>query len=303
MRILLIGKNGQLGWELQRTLATLGAVFAHDAPEIDLTDPEQLNNGLEDLLENSQPQVIVNASAYTAVDRAEAEPDKALAVNALAPGRLAELAMPRRMALIHYSTDYVFDGRKGAGYVEQDAPNPLNIYGSSKLAGEQAIQKIDGAYLILRTSWVYSLRRASFVTKVMEWARRNPSLHIVADQIGNPTWARMLAEVTAQVLAASDRRSPASWINERKGIYHLAGDGCASRFEWAQAILRLDPRPEEQVTKELLAARTADFPSPAERPLYSALDCTHFKDTFGFSLPDWQTCLKMALDSDLEGKA
>jgi dTDP-4-dehydrorhamnose reductase len=299
MRILLLGKNGQLGWELHRSLAALGPVAAYDAPEIDLAEPSWLEKDLAELVESSQPQVIVNATAYTAVDQAEAEPEKALVVNATAPGRLAELARRTGAALIHYSTDYVFDGAKGNEYIENDQPNPLNVYGKSKLAGEKAVQHAGGATLILRTSWVYSLRRSSFVTKVLEWSRRNPRMQLVSDQVGNPTWARMLAETTALILASANSDSPVDWLEERKGIYHLAGDGCASRYEWGQAILRMDPHPEEQVVQELLAARTADFPSAAERPLYSALNCAHFKQTFGLSLPDWQTCLQLAMEGNV----
>ena len=280
MRILLLGKNGQVGWELRRTLAPLGLVAAYDAPEIDLAEPIGLERNLKDLVESMQPQVIVNATAYTAVDRAETEPKKAIAVNAAAPARLAELAHTAGAALIHYSTDYVFDGKKGSDYVETDPPNPLNVYGNSKLTGEKAIQEIDGASLILRTSWVYSLRRSSFISKVLEWSRRNPDLRLVSDQVGSPTWARMLAEVTAQILAASSRH-PVGWIYEHRGLYHLAGDGSASRYEWGRAILHLDPHPEEQVVHELLEARTADFPRRGRAPA-----------PFGAGLRKFQTNLR-----------
>ena len=288
--ILLLGKNGQLGWELQRTVATLGRIQAVDFPEINLANL----GGLDRLILDANPDIVINATAYTAVDRAEQEQDIAMLVNAQAPGVLADLAKRCGAIFVHYSTDYVFDGTKGTAYVESDAPNPLNVYGASKLAGEQAIQVAGGAWLVLRTSWVYSLRRPSFVTKVLEWARQQETLRVVSDQVGNPTWARMLAEVTAQMLAISGP-DPFGWVRERSGVYHLAGSGSASRLEWADAILRLDPAREQQHVRSIEAAATVDFPTPAVRPLFSALDCTLFKDTFGLQLPSWQTALQLAL--------
>ena len=296
MRILLLGKIGQLGWELHRTLPPVGDIFAFDYPEIDLAQPESLRG----LVQTIQPQVIVNATAYTAVDRAEAEPQLALAINGLAPGILAEAALQVNSALIHFSTDYVFDGTKGSPYLETDLPNPLCVYGSSKLAGEQVISEVGGAYLILRTSWVYSLRRDSFVTKVLEWARRKQNLRVVSDQVSNPTWARMLAEASAQLLAIATQNSAggiAAWLRERQGIYHLAGGGYTSRLEWARTILKKDPHSEEQLTHEIQPALTTDFPTPANRPLFSALDCQKFSDAFDLRLPDWDMALSLAMDT------
>lgn len=293
MRILLLGNSGQLGWELERTLATVGDVLAISYPEIDLTNP----GGLRDLIRRADPRIIVNAAAYTGVDQAEREADVAYAINAAAPEIMAEAALEIGAALIHYSTDYVFDGMKGSPYVETDDPNPLGVYGSSKLAGERAIQAAGGAALIFRTSWVYSLRRESFVTKVLEWARKQPVLRIVDDQIGNPTWCRMLAEITAQLIAKAGP-DPVGWIGERRGLYHLAGSGQASRLEWAREILSLDPKKSEQVVQELLPAKTGDFPTPARRPLFSALNCDLFDKTFGLQLPDWQEALELAMAGD-----
>jgi len=304
LRILLLGKIGQLGWELRRTLPPLGEIFVFDYPEIDLAQPESLR----ELVQKIGPHVIVNATAYTAVDRAEAEPQLALAINGLAPGILAEVALQVKSVLIHYSTDYVFDGAKGSLYLETDLPNPLNIYGSSKLAGERAISEVGGAYLILRTSWVYSLRRDSFVMKVLEWSRQKQNLRVVSDQVGNPTWARMLAEASAQLLAIAARNSTRdinAWFQERRGIYHLAGGGFTSRLEWARAILKYDPHREEQLTHEILSALTSDFPTPAKRPLFSALDCQKFSDVFDLRLPDWEDALHLAIETsqvDLRGK-
>jgi len=287
-RILLIGKKGQLGWELQRTLATLGELTAVDYPEIDLEHPESGR----DLIRQVRPQVIVNAAAYTAVDQAETEQERAWNINAIAPGLLAEEARRSNAIFVHYSTDYVFDGKKGAPYIEADTPNPLNFYGRSKLEGERLVQEAGGISLILRTSWVYSLRQqGGFVGKVLQWSRQQETLRMVDDQIGNPTWARMLAEMTSQVLARGEK-----YIHERTGLYHLAGSGFASRLEWAQVILELDPHRQEQTVKDIFPALTTDFPTPAERPLFSALDCDNFAATFGLRLPAWETALQMAME-------
>jgi dTDP-4-dehydrorhamnose reductase len=290
VNILLLGNTGQLGWELQRTLAPLGQVAALDYPEVNLADAA----GLRQIVRRLHPQVIVNATAYTAVDRAESETELAMAVNSRGPGILAEEAAALGAALLHFSTDYVFDGAKGSAYIETDIPNPLNVYGRSKWGGEQAVQQVGGAYLILRTSWVYSLRRDSFVTKVLKWARQQRTLRLVTDQVSNPTWARMLAEVTAQMLAMGGR-DVVPWLTERRGLYHLAGDGYASRMEWAQAILRCDPHRDEQVIGDILPGQTDDFPSPACRPLFSALNCDHFFEVFGLRLPPWEIALRLAM--------
>ncbi len=290
MRVLLLGKIGQVGWELQRTLAPLGEVIALDYPEVDFLQPETLRS----VVRRTRPEVIVNAAAYTAVDRAEEEPEKAHAINAEAPRVLAEEAHALDAALIHYSTDFVFDGTKGAPYTEADTPNPINEYGRSKLAGEQAIQQVGSAYLIFRTSWVYSLRRPCFVTKVLGWARQHDTLRIVDDQIGSPTWCRMLAEVTAQVLAQG-ALNVRDFVSERQGVYHLAGTGAVSRFEWAQAILALTKDDQRRV-RQVLPARSTDFPTPASRPAFSALDVSAFHHTFGIGLPDWRDALQLAVN-------
>jgi dTDP-4-dehydrorhamnose reductase len=291
MKILLIGKNGQVGWELQRTLAPLGEIIAIDFPDINLADEAHTRLWVQ----RTAPQVIVNAAAYTAVDEAESEAEIAMAVNGTAPGVLAEAARALDAILIHFSSDYVFDGTKGEAYIESDATSPLNVYGLSKLAGDQNIQQIDGDYLILRTTWVYSMRQGGFVRKVLEWARNYKELRIVSDQIGSPTWARALAEVTAQVLAKSGR-NPSAWISERKGLYHLGGRGSVSRYHWAQKILEFDPNPEEQVVHDLIPTITGEFPTPAKRPLFTPVDCKMFYDTFGICLPDWDVALQLAME-------
>jgi dTDP-4-dehydrorhamnose reductase len=288
--ILLIGKNGQLGWELHRTLACLGEVTTVDWPEVDLAKSEAVREAVRKV----KPQVIVNAAAYTAVDRAEGEPEKARAINATAPGVLAEEACKLGAAFVHFSTDYVFDGQKSGVYSEEDEPNPLNVYGLTKLEGEKEVAGKGGAVWILRTSWVYSDRRDSFVNKVLEWSRSQKQMRVVSDQMGCPTWSRMLAEVTTQALAMG-LKDPPGWIKETAGVYHLAGDGGTSRYQFAQEILKLDPQRGQQVVTELIPAQTREFPTPAMRPLNAILDCSKFKEVFGISLPPWQEALELML--------
>jgi len=290
MRILLLGKTGQLGWELQRTIAPLGEVYALGPEELNLTDLDALARRINEV----HPQVIVNASAYTAVDRAEEQVDLAMRLNAQAPAVMAEAARALNAALIHFSTDYVFDGGKDSAYTEDDPTNPLNVYGQSKLSGEQAVIQAECAHLILRTSWVYSLRGDSFVSKTLKWARQQETLRIVSDQVGSPTWARMLAEITAAVLAQS-LPAPQAYFSKRSGVYHLGGSGAASRLDFARAILRLDPRADEQKVRTLEAASTADFPTPAKRPLRTSLNGSRFESSFGLRLPNWEDSLQLAM--------
>jgi len=293
MRIVLFGKNGQVGWELQRILPLLGQVNAFDYEDLDVADLKVLESRLDEL----KPDLIVNASAYTAVDRAESERDLAMKINGQAPGVMAESARKSGAMLVHYSTDYVFDGSKGSPYVEEDIPNPLNLYGESKLAGEKAIQQAADIYIILRTSWVYSTRlEAGFVNKVLTWAHQNESLRVVEDQIGCPTWARMLAEMTGLLISrGGDKLS--DYFKPNSGLYHVAGKGSTSRYGWAQAILAHDPLREEQRAKRIDPALSSDFPTPAARPTYSALDCSYFENTFGLYLPDWEDSLQLAMES------
>lgn len=291
LRLLLLGKVGQLGWELLRALSPLGEVTALDYPEVDFSRPLTLAQ----VVRRTAPQVVINAVAYTAVDKAEAEENLARAINATAVGELARAACTARAACLHVSTDYVFDGEKGSPYTEEDLPNPLNVYGQTKLEGEREVLQAGGAPIVLRTAWVYSTRRDSFVTKVLGWSRNQPVLKLVDDQISNPTWARALAETIALLLAQS-RGDPFGYLGERAGLYHLAGDGYASRLDWAREILRLDPNPEAQTARQLLPARTADFPTPAVRPLFSALNCERFTSVFGLRLPPWQQALRQAMD-------
>ena len=290
MKIVLFGKNGQLGWEFQRILAKLGEVIALGRNDLDLSDLRAIQTTLGDL----KPHLIINASAYTDVDLAESEVETAMRINALAPGVMAEMARKLGSVFIHYSTDYVFDGKSDMPYTENDQVNPLNTYGKSKLMGEENIREAGDAYLILRTSWVYSLRGNSFVNKVLGWARKNETLRIVSDQISNPTWARMLAEITSLMLA---RTSPNLFetIRESHGIYHVAGSGQTSRYEWAKQILANDPYRSEQVVRHIEPAFSKEFPAPAVRPLFSALDCSRFEATFGLRLPGWSDTLQLGM--------
>lgn len=290
-RILLLGKNGQVGWEAWRVLSCLGEVIALDYPEVDYTRPA----ALRELVREIKPQIICNAVAYTAVDRAENEIETCRLVNSAAPGVLAEAARENHAVMVHYSTDYVFDGVKGSAYVETDLSNPLNVYGQTKLEGEQAVQSAGGSWLVLRTSWVYSNRRDSFISKVLDWAAKNPILRIVDDQISCPTWARSLAEMTGMILARGSK-DPYAELVDYSGLYHLAGWGCTSRMAWAEEILRLCPDPESLQARKILPAKSADFPTVANRPLFSALDCTKFSQTFGLRMPDWQTALGLAMN-------
>lgn len=292
MKILLLGNTGQLGWELNRTLLTLGELTALDYPQINMVNPVSLKS----IIKEHKPNLIINATAYTDVDKAESEPEKAMAINGTSPGVLAEEALKTGAALIHYSTDYVFDGSKGEAYTEEDKPNPINIYGLSKLRGEQAVRQVGGAYLILRTAWVYSLRRPCFVTKVLEWARTQKVLRIVDDQISSPTWARTLAETTALVIAQG-RNDPVGYISEKVGLFHLAGNGFISRLKWALMILKLDPGRHEQKVKKILPDLTSNFPSPAQRPKYTALDCQNFIAAFGLYIPFWEASLYLAMNT------
>ncbi len=288
MNILLLGHTGQLGWELHRALLPIGEITALDYPDIDMSDPDNIHR----VVNQARPNLIINATAYTNVDKAETEPDLAMAINATGPGILAAEAKRLGAALIHYSTDYVFDGTKGEPYTERDTPNPLNVYGATKLAGERAIQDVGGPYLIFRTAWVYSLRRPCFVTKVLAWAREHETLRIVDDQVSTPTWARTLAGATSLILAQGG-------LPEKTGLYHLTdGDHC-SRYEWANAIIEHDPNKNQQNVKEILPAKSIDFPTLANRPLISELSCELFEQTFKHNLTKWRKILELAVDTCL----
>jgi len=287
-RILLLGNRGQVGWELQRTLAPLGEVHGLDYPEIDLANAEVL----EDLVQGCQPQLIVNAAAYTAVDKAESEPERARRINAEAPARLAELARKLGAWLVHYSTDYVYDGNKQTPYVEEDPPAPLNVYGQTKLEGDQSIQASGCAHLIFRLCWVYGTRGQNFLRTILRLAREQETLRVVSDQIGSPTWSRWIAEATAlvvqQVLAQPD---PTRF----SGLYHLRAAGHTSWHGFASRIVEWMPAAERKC-REVVAIRTEEYPTPARRPRWSVMSCEKLWRTFRVALPDWETGLRQALD-------
>jgi len=291
VKILLTGKNGQLGWELARALAPLGELAAYDRAILDLAKPDQIAAAVSSV----KPDIIVNAAAYTAVDRAESEPDAAFAVNAAAPGLLAEGAKRAGALLIHYSTDYVFDGTKEMPYVEEDLPNPLNVYGRSKLAGEQAIRDVGGEYLILRTSWIYAARGRNFLLTIRRLLKEKDELRVVSDQIGAPTSAGALANATAQLL----RRRNSMALDNARSIYHITAAGHTSWHEFAVEIARLERAPREI---RLVPIASSEYPLPARRPKSSRLSNEKLFRHFGLKLPSWQACLKACHAELREGK-
>lgn len=288
-RLLLIAKIGQVGWELQRTLAPLAKVVCVDFPEIDLTSGDSIRRWVRE----TQPQVIINAAAYTAVDKAETDIDVAMKINGQAPGLLAEEARQLNALLVHYSTDYIFDGAKREPYVETDAANPLGAYGRSKLAGDEAVRAAGCAHLIFRLCWVYGARGQNFMLTMMRLAREREKLRVVSDQVGCPTWSRLIAETTAlalkQVVAAPD---PAVF----NGTYHLAASGVTSWHGFAEAIVKSMP-PEGKRCASVEPITTADYPTPAKRPAYSVLSCDKLEKTFGLRLPNWEDSLKQVMET------
>jgi len=282
--ILLIGANGQVGYELQKSLATLGQVTACSRNELDLGD----NAKIIDQIRRCKPEIIVNAAAYTAVDRAEGEPTLAMQINGTAPGVLAEEAKRLDALLVHYSTDYVFDGSSKKPYSEEDAPNPINVYGQTKLTGEKNIQAVGGRHLILRTSWVYSSRGHNFLKTMLKLADEGKEINVVADQTGVPTWNRFLAEYTVKALQILEGGKEA---HQLCGLYHLTASGSTSWYGFAKAIFDM------QGKKPILNPITSDqYVSAAKRPLNSLLSNVKFQKAFGLKLPSWEQGLKLCLD-------
>ena len=296
MKILLTGKNGQLGFELQRSLAPLGDIHAVDVEDCNLADPDALRA----LVRGVRPDLIVNPAAFTAVDRAESEPELARAINAVAPGILGEEAMKLGAWVIHYSTDYVFDGTKRGAYVETDAPHPRSVYGATKRDGEIALQQSGCRSLILRTSWVVGAHGGNFAKTMFRLAAEKESLNVVADQWGAPTSAALLADITAQLVGRAKRDGLDGFPF---GLYHLVAGGETNwcdyaRFVVARAIaagrtLKLDP-------ENIRAITTAEYPTPARRPANSRLDTSLFRSTFGLELPDWRSGVTHVLEEILE---
>ena len=291
MRILLTGGSGQIGWELRRTLATLGDVVAPPRTTLDLASGQSIGRVVREI----RPQLVVNAAGYTAVDRAEEEIDSATQINANAPGILAGECKRIGAVLIHYSTDYVFDGRKSVPYTEQDDPSPLSVYGQSKLLGETLVQDESDAYLIFRTSWIYGMRGKNFLLTMRRLAEERQTLNIVNDQLGSPTWSRMVAEATAQIIAKgiSGQGFERAWFEQQSGLYHMSATGSATWYAFAKAIFEQLGLP---VTVSPIASSA--YPVAAQRPPNSCLDNSKLGTTFGIQLPDWRTGLVLSVGDE-----
>ncbi len=292
MRILLIGKGGQVGFELRRALAPLGEVVAVDYPDCDLADPASIRRTVEE----ARPGVVVNAAAYTAVDKAESETERARAINAVAPGVVGEAARRLGARVVHYSTDYVFDGTKTGAYEEGDPTSPVSVYGATKRDGEEALAASGAEYLTFRTSWVFGAVGQNFVKTILRLAAERESLDVVSDQVGAPTSASLLADVTAQVLGRLVAR-PAGEVPP--GLYHLVAAGETSWHGFARAIVRgalARGRALRLSPEAIRPIATAAYPLPAKRPANSRLDTTRLGRTFGLVLPTWESGLDHVLD-------
>jgi dTDP-4-dehydrorhamnose reductase len=307
-RILLTGKNGQVGAELATLLPDLGEVTAFDRQQFDLSNPEQIRRAIRDV----KPTVIVNAAAYTSVDQAVKEEKQAHIVNVEAPALMAEEAKKIGAILVHYSTDYVFDGSRSVPYDETDRPNPINVYGKTKLAGEEAIRAVGVSHLIFRTAWVYGARGRNFLLTILRLATEREDLRIVRDQFGSPTWSREIAKGTARVLIQLSQQGQEA-ISRFGGTYHLTAAGKASWFEFATAILDRASHIQQGVdwfgaatgghplvVRRITPINTVEYPTLARRPAFSVLSNDLFKQKFGFELLDWRVQLASAF---AEGQA
>jgi dTDP-4-dehydrorhamnose reductase len=300
--ILLTGKNGQVGGELLRLLPQVGEVVAFGRDELDLSNPADIRRSIREV----RPQLIVNAAAYTAVDRAETDEAMARAVNAEAPGLIAEEARKIGAVLIHYSTDYIFDGTKQTPYDEMDSANPINVYGKTKLAGEQAIRDSGADHLIIRTSWVYATRGRNFLLTILRLATEREELKIVSDQTGSPTCASEVAAATIKILAGRRARNGGAFVfSEAGGTYHMSAAGQTTWYHFAKTILEKAENSSHNmewlvaatqgrrlITRRVIPISTSEFPSPAARPAYSVLSNARLNKTFGIVLPDWHNQLQ-----------
>ncbi len=303
LRLLITGTNGQVGWHLQRTLGPLGEVTSLSRDQLDLADLEKVTRTVREL----EPDILINAAAYTAVDRAESEPELARTVNALAPARMAQELSSNGGLLLHYSTDYVFDGNKptSSAYEERDPTTPLNVYGQTKLEGERLIVESGCPYIILRTTWVYDTRGKNFLRTVLRLARERDELRMVGDQYGAPTWARSIAEATAIILARCMEHSntTAEWLT---GLFHLTAAGQTSWAGFARAILEdyeafcVSPEGSGEFAaplkaKHVVPIATEEYPTPARRPRNSVLSNAQVLMKFGIRMPDWRSQLRLAM--------
>jgi len=302
-RILLTGKTGQVGAELLALLPSIGEVAAFDRHELDLSSPDQIRRAIRDV----RPTIIVNAAAYTSVDQAEKQEKQAHIINVEAPALMAEEAKKIGAALVHYSTDYVFDGSNSHPYHEADLPNPINAYGRTKLAGEVAIQAVGVAHLIFRTAWVYGTRGRNFLLTILRLATEREELKVVRDQFGAPTWSREIAKGTTNILTQLSEQGQQA-VSRVSGIYHMTAAGKTSWFEFAETILEKTSRlprgipwfetatkGQPLVARRVTAITTAEYPTPARRPAYSVLSNSHLKEIFGLELPDWKSQLASAI--------
>lgn len=285
-KILLLGKNGQVGWELQRTLAPLGELTSFGSTELNFTNAD----ALRETVLASGADLVVNAAAYTAVDKAESERELAEKINGVAPGVIAAAARDLGAWFVHYSTDYVFDGTKNEPYLETDAPNPVGVYGQSKLRGEKEVQQVSERFVIFRLAWVYGLRGHNFLLTMQRLAREGKNLRVVSDQLGSPSWSRMIAEGSSSVAT-----SLLSGKSATSGIYHLTSGGVTSWHGFASRIVESMPETERR-TQSVQPIPTSDYPTPARRPAYSVLDCAKVRDAFGVQLPAWDEALALALN-------
>lgn len=312
--ILLTGKTGQVGSELLLLLPKLGEVVAPGRQELDLFNPQSIQR----VVRGIRPELIINAAAHTAVDAAETREAEARAINADAPRVLAEEAKKIGAALVHYSTDYVFDGSKTAPYEETDSPAPINVYGETKLAGEQAIRALGVPHLILRTAWIYGPRGRNFLLTILRLATEREELRVIRDRFGSPTWSRDIALATLKILAQliSHNDSPANALSPVSGTYHLTAAGETTWFDFASAILdeaaRISPdvswfaaatRGQPLITKRVVPITIAEYPSAALRPRYSVLSNSCLSQTFGIRLPDWRQQLHLAFGSECRRQA
>lgn len=295
-RILLTGASGQVGYELARSLQCAGEVIALDRNGMDLSDLDQVRSVIREL----KPDLIVNPAAYTAVDQAEREPELAMRINGVAPGVMAEEAARLGAAMIHYSTDYVYSGAKETPYTEADPTAPLNVYGRTKLAGEEAIRAAGIPHLILRTSWVYGMRGKNFLLTIMRLARERDALRIVSDQHGAPTWCRTIADATATIVTQAgadwndgNDADAAQWWERHSGVYHLAAQGRTTWHGFAEVILR---HPSVASTVPVYPIAASEYPVPAQRPVSSVMSCELLMSRF-CRLPRWDHALRLCQDS------
>ncbi len=287
-RILLTGANGQIGWELRNALGLIGQVIPLGQQELDITKPDAIRR----VMRTFTPEIIVNAAAYTKVDDAEQNPEMAMTINGFAPGVIAEEAKRMRVFLVHYSTDYVFDGKKPLPYIEADPPNPINEYGRSKLAGEKAIVASGCDFLILRTSWIYGTRRENFLKIVMRAIEKTHQMEVVDDQIGVPNWSRFVAEITSKLVDSISNN-----LNPVREIYHLSASGSTSWFGFAKEIFQISSRNKTNLFPKAISSER--YPRIAIRPDKSILNSNKLSRDFNIPIPTWEFCLNRCLDSYL----